>query len=179
MGVDYYDLLQVAPDADLDAIAAAYKRLVFEHHPDRNNSPEATATTAAINRAYDTLRDPASRAKYDSLRRSRQSSAKPDIPWIVLGMSKLALYDVWKSKLKHRQVVWEEGIWSEVSHQFASCKKRGCLVLIQIDPRLRRQTYKHGDPGPVLTIDPDRGEFSLIPPWIEACHEEEDSSHRP
>lgn len=176
MSVDYYELLQVPPEADLGAISAAYKRLVFELHPDRNKSPEATARTAEINRAYNTLRDPAARAKYDSQRRSRASSGRPDIPWIVLGTSKLALYDLQKPKPRHGQVRWVEGIWSQIGAQFASCKRRGCLVLLQIDPKLHRQVYKHGDPGPMLGIDPDKGEFSLIPPWIMSCHEAEDKA---
>jgi curved DNA-binding protein CbpA len=176
MSLDFYELLRIPPDADLETIAAAYRRLVFESHPDRNNSPEATARTAAINRAYDTLSDPAARAKYDALRRSRESAAKPDLPWIVLGTSKLAVYDIWKGKLRHRQVRWEDGIWSDISQHFLSCKRRGCLVLLQVDTRLGRQVYQHGDPGPVLAIDPNKGEFSLVPPWLESCHEAEDKA---
>src|SRR5437588_6270195 len=95
MNTDYYELLRVADDADSETIVTAYKKLVFEAHPDRNqSSAEATAKTAELNRAYQTLSNPAARAKYDSQRRSRHSSAKPEIPWIVLGTEKLALYDM-------------------------------------------------------------------------------------
>jgi hypothetical protein len=49
-------------------------------------------------------------------------------------------------------------------------------VLVQIDPKMQRQVYQHGHPGPMLAIDPNRGEFSMIPPWLESCHEAEDKA---
>jgi len=41
----YYELLQVTPTADLEIITAAYRALIRRHHPDRNPSPTADATT--------------------------------------------------------------------------------------------------------------------------------------
>ena len=176
MSVDYYELLGVPADASGEAITAAYKRLVFALHPDRNPSADATVRTAEINRAFQTLRDPSARAAYD---RSRESVSRKDLPWVVIGASKLALYDIVKPKPVHRRMRWEEGIWSQIAERFASCKSRGCLVLIQIDPKTGHQIYKHGDPGPVLEIDPQEGEFNFIPPWIAACHEAEDRPSGP
>ena len=61
----YYELLQVTPTADLEIITAAYRALIRRHHPDRNPSPTADATTKRLNEAWEILSDPVKRAKYD------------------------------------------------------------------------------------------------------------------
>jgi curved DNA-binding protein CbpA len=61
----YYEVLEVPKTASDKAIAAAYKKLALQYHPDRNRSPEATEMMQQINVAYETLRDPKKRAVYD------------------------------------------------------------------------------------------------------------------
>ena len=61
----YYELLQVTPTADLEIITGAYRALIRRHHPDRNPSPTAEATTKLLNEAWEILSDPAKRAEYD------------------------------------------------------------------------------------------------------------------
>ena len=61
----YYELLQVSPSADLEIITAAYRALIRRHHPDRNPSPTADATTKLLNEAWEVLSDPTRRADYD------------------------------------------------------------------------------------------------------------------
>ena len=61
----YYELLQVTPTADLEIITAAYRALIRRHHPDRNPSPNAEATTKLLNEAWEVLGDPTRRADYD------------------------------------------------------------------------------------------------------------------
>jgi len=51
-----YESLGLSPGADNDAIDRAYKRLIKEHHPDREGGDSARA--AEINRAYRELRGP-------------------------------------------------------------------------------------------------------------------------
>lgn len=65
---DFYEVLGVLPSAEDVVITAAYRVLAQRYHPDRWTGPpdEAHARMAAINRAYDTLKDPKSRAAYDS-----------------------------------------------------------------------------------------------------------------
>jgi len=65
---DPYRILQVAPNADLEAIHAAYRRLARRYHPDLNPQPEAAERMRAINAAYRLLSDPARRAVYDAQR---------------------------------------------------------------------------------------------------------------
>lgn len=65
---DPYRILQVAPNADLEAIHAAYRRLARLYHPDLNPRPEAAERMRAVNIAYGLLSDPARRAVYDAKR---------------------------------------------------------------------------------------------------------------
>lgn len=170
MAADFYDILGIQPSADQKAIAAAYRRLVFEHHPDRNTSQQATARTAEINQAYRILSDPGARAQYD------KSRVREAIPRAILGTSKLMLYDLQTVKPRHRRILWEDGIWNSVMGQFTDCRARHCLVLLQIEPKTNRQIYQHGDPGPRLNIDPNAGEFRLLKPWLDECHQAEDAA---
>jgi molecular chaperone DnaJ len=62
---DYYQLLQVPPDASAEDVKRAYRRLAREYHPDRNPDPGAREQMAEINRAYEVLSDPERRARYD------------------------------------------------------------------------------------------------------------------
>ena len=75
----YYELLQVSPTADLEIITAAYRALIRRHHPDRNPSPTADATTKRLNEAWEILSDPAKRAEYDR-QFAAGSSSRPAPP---------------------------------------------------------------------------------------------------
>lgn len=60
-----YDILGVSPDASLQEIKKAYKRLALLYHPDRNPKPEAAERFKEINQAYRILSDRAQKASYD------------------------------------------------------------------------------------------------------------------
>jgi len=63
---DYYDVLGVARDADEDDIKKAYRQMAFKHHPDRNPGDDAAeAKFKEAAEAYEVLRDPEKRARYD------------------------------------------------------------------------------------------------------------------
>jgi len=66
--VDFYRVLGVSREASNDAIKKAYRKLVFEHHPDRNpDNKEAEDKIREINAAYEVIGDPESRRSYDRL----------------------------------------------------------------------------------------------------------------
>ncbi len=70
---DHYAALGVDPEADADAIRAAYRRLMRAHHPDRRrDDPASTEVALRLNAAWAVLRDPGSRAAYDRLRAPRR-----------------------------------------------------------------------------------------------------------
>lgn len=66
MKQDYYDVLGVARDADGEEIKRAYRKLALQYHPDRNpDDPEAEEKFKQATEAYEVLRDPEQRARYD------------------------------------------------------------------------------------------------------------------
>lgn len=83
---DYYAALDVPSTSSIDDIKKRYRKLALLHHPDRNPGKEleAAARFQPINAAYEILKDPEQRQKYD-LSRSRgnlhnSSFSKPAPP---------------------------------------------------------------------------------------------------
>ena len=63
---DYYELLGLSRDADLEEIKKRYRKLAFKYHPDRNEgSKEAEELFKQVTEAYEVLRDPEKRSMYD------------------------------------------------------------------------------------------------------------------
>ncbi|XP_038903301.1 dnaJ homolog subfamily B member 1-like [Benincasa hispida] len=69
MGVNYYKILQVDPNANDDDLKKAYRKLAMKWHPDKNpeNKTDAEAKFKKISEAYDVLSDPRRRVVYDQL----------------------------------------------------------------------------------------------------------------
>jgi curved DNA-binding protein len=64
--VDYYEILQVNPNCDLKIIESAYRHLAKVYHPDHEETADVTRFSAVID-AYNILKFPKKRAKYDYL----------------------------------------------------------------------------------------------------------------
>lgn len=75
--IDLYSVLQVTPDARLEEIKSAYRRLAKKYHPDVNPSPDAVHRMKDLNHAYALLSDPDKRSRYDRKRQRTPSAAAP------------------------------------------------------------------------------------------------------
>ncbi|MBC7473031.1 MAG: DnaJ domain-containing protein [Candidatus Sericytochromatia bacterium] len=66
--IDYYELLQVHPKADLESIKKMYYTLMQQHHPDKGGSTEVAIK---LTEARDVLMDSKKRREYDQERNLR------------------------------------------------------------------------------------------------------------
>ena len=63
---DYYKILGIISDATSEEIKKAYRSQSMRWHPDRNPGMDTTAKMQDINEAYNILKDPATKARYDA-----------------------------------------------------------------------------------------------------------------
>ena len=63
---DYYEILGVPREAADEEIKKAYRKIAFQNHPDRNPDDKAAEQRfKEATEAYEVLRDPQKRARYD------------------------------------------------------------------------------------------------------------------
>jgi len=63
---DYYEVLGIVREADGEEIQRAYRKLAMQYHPDRNvGDAEAELKFKEAAEAYEILRDPDKRQRYD------------------------------------------------------------------------------------------------------------------
>jgi molecular chaperone DnaJ len=98
--IDYYRILGVSREASDDDIKKAYRKLVFEHHPDRNpEKADAEERIREINVAYEVVGDAEKRRTYDRLSWGNEPRAEAVDLGLVLQDLELKLFDEGRKEL--------------------------------------------------------------------------------
>jgi curved DNA-binding protein CbpA len=98
---DYYELMQISPNAEPETIHRVYRLLAQRYHPDNGQTGDPGRFRALVE-AYDVLCDPEKRAKYDLMyfetRQKRWqpsiSSDRPRTPFEVEQLVRLTVLEV-------------------------------------------------------------------------------------
>lgn len=91
---NYYHILGVSRDASDEEIKKAYRRLVFEHHPDRHpQNKDSEERIREINVAYEMIGDPERRRTYDRLSWGDEPRATSVDPGLILNEIEQKLFD--------------------------------------------------------------------------------------
>jgi molecular chaperone DnaJ len=93
--IDFYRVLGLSRDASDDAIKKAYRKLVFQHHPDRNpDSTHAESKIREINAAYEVIGDPEKRRTYERLNWGEEAARDEAAdPAVILDEMEQKLFD--------------------------------------------------------------------------------------
>lgn len=98
--MDYYRILGVSREASDEEIKKAYRKLVFQHHPDRNpDSTDAEAKIREINAAYEIVGDAEKRRSYDRLFWGDEPRAETVDPGVILDEMEHKLFDEGRKEL--------------------------------------------------------------------------------
>lgn len=98
--MDYYRILGVSREASDDDIKKAYRKLVFQHHPDRNpDSKDAEGKIREINAAYEIVGDVEKRRSYDRLFWGDEPRAETIDPGVILEEMEQKLFDEGRKEL--------------------------------------------------------------------------------
>lgn len=76
MAVNYYDLLQINPRAEMETIHRVYRLFAARYHPDNKQTGDADRFRMIAD-AYEVLSDPDARAEYDRVLEQNQPAALP------------------------------------------------------------------------------------------------------
>jgi len=98
--MNYYQVLGVSREASDEDIKKAYRKLVFQNHPDRNrDSKDAEAKIREINAAYEIVGDAEKRRSYDRLFWGDEPRTEAVDPGVILDEMEKKLFNEGRKEL--------------------------------------------------------------------------------
>jgi curved DNA-binding protein CbpA len=73
MFTDYYEILEISPNANSDTIERIFRHLAQRYHPDNQDTGDLSRFSEIVE-AHDALKDPVKRAQYDIQHRDHSGS---------------------------------------------------------------------------------------------------------
>ena len=70
MFIDYYEILEISPNANSETIERIFRHLAMRYHPDNQDTGDELRFSGILE-AHDTLKDPVKRAQYDIQHKSQ------------------------------------------------------------------------------------------------------------
>jgi curved DNA-binding protein CbpA len=106
---NYYEILEITPEAKADDIRRAYFRLAREYHPDHSGNNNA-AIMAELNHVYEVLSNPQKRQEYDTrfVPVKVYDFSKPAADENILPVKHQVIYKTTESSFISRY--WKEGL---------------------------------------------------------------------
>lgn len=103
MITDYYSILSVDKNADLETIKKAFRKQIALYHPENNKSPEAKEKFDIIIEAFNVLSNEKKRTEYDIIL-EKSFSNKP----MVITPKEEKTYENWQKEAKKKsKKSWE------------------------------------------------------------------------
>ena len=120
---DYYEVLQISPNADSETIHRVYRMMATRFHPD-NPRTGNTETFLLLKRAYQVLTDPKQRAQYDNTREMKDEELLPifELKEFVYGL---------KGEVNRRL-----GVLSLLYNRRRSCQEAPGLSVLDLEKRM-------------------------------------------
>lgn len=188
---DHYKILEISENATDTEIKAAYRRLMFIHHPDKNpnDRDEAHSATVKINLAYEILSNEKIRRQYDTVRRYERSSrngAEDTTQYHEYAEARAKYQESeFEARERLRRWVYENlGTRPTKKHRCYTPQGNGTkldTLITKIDRRLRNKVWEYrirNDVTPIsenrmkyrirIVCDPSKCEFrEAHPEWVE------------
>ena len=101
--VNYYELLNVEQNSDLNTIKKAFRKAIIPCHPDNDASPEAQERFNALIEGFDILSNKEKRKAYDQMLKESKTNATP-----VLQPKQEEQYEGWQKEAKKKSKRYSE-----------------------------------------------------------------------
>ncbi len=100
---NYYSILKIEADSDLDTIKKAFRKEIAIYHPENNKTEEAKSKFDDIIEAFDVLSKPEKRSAFDKMLNNQSK----DVP-VVLEQKQEEQYKDWNKEAKKKSKKYRE-----------------------------------------------------------------------